>query len=103
LGVRLLDRSPQGIEPTIYGRALLKCGTAVFDALRQAVKEIEFLADPSAGELSIGCTEPLFAGFVSVVINNLSRQYPKATFRVMSADPVILRDRELPQRHIDLA
>jgi DNA-binding transcriptional LysR family regulator len=24
LGVRLLDRSPQGIEPTIYGRALLK-------------------------------------------------------------------------------
>jgi hypothetical protein len=23
LGVRLLDRSPQGIEPTIYGRALL--------------------------------------------------------------------------------
>ena len=103
LGVHLLDRSPQGIEPTIYGRALLKCGTAVFDDLQQGVKEIEFLADPSAGELSIGCTEPLSAGFVSVVINNLSRQYPKATFRVMSADPVILRDRELPQRHIDLA
>jgi hypothetical protein len=57
-GVRLLDRSPQGIEPTIYGRALLKCGTAVFDDLQQGVKEIEFLADPSAGELSIGCSEP---------------------------------------------
>jgi DNA-binding transcriptional LysR family regulator len=82
---------------------LLKCGTAVFDDLRQGVKEIEFLADPSAGELSIGCSEPLSAGFVSVVINKLSRQYPKATFHVISADPVILRNRELPQRHIDLA
>src|SRR3954463_6978049 len=26
LGVRLLDRGPQGIEPTRYGRALLKRG-----------------------------------------------------------------------------
>jgi DNA-binding transcriptional LysR family regulator len=34
LGVPLLDRSPQGIEPTNYGRALLKCRTAVFDDLR---------------------------------------------------------------------
>ena len=33
VGLRLLDRGPQGIEPTIYGRALLKCGTAVFDEL----------------------------------------------------------------------
>ena len=24
LGLQLLDRSPQGIEPTVYGRALLK-------------------------------------------------------------------------------
>ena len=27
LGVRLLDRSRQGVEPTSYGRALLDCGT----------------------------------------------------------------------------
>jgi DNA-binding transcriptional LysR family regulator len=37
VGIRLLDRGPQGIEPTIYGRALLKCGTAVFDELRHGV------------------------------------------------------------------
>ena len=30
LGVRLLDRTSQGAEPTTYGRALLSCGTAVF-------------------------------------------------------------------------
>ena len=54
LGVRLLDRHRQGIEPTEYGRALLDCGAAVFDDLRQGVKNIAFLADPTAGELRIG-------------------------------------------------
>src|ERR1043166_1945379 len=46
LGVRLLDRSSKGIEPTAYGRALAKRGLAVFDELMQGVKDIEFLADP---------------------------------------------------------
>ena len=51
LGVRLLDRSPQGVELTAFGRALLKRSVVVFDELRQGVREIRFLADPTAGEL----------------------------------------------------
>ena len=42
LGVRLFDRSPQGVEPTSYGRALLKGGVAVFDELRTSLDEIKF-------------------------------------------------------------
>jgi DNA-binding transcriptional LysR family regulator len=56
VGVRLLDRNAQGVKPTEYGRALLNGGVAVFDDLRQAVKNIEFLADPTAGEVRIGST-----------------------------------------------
>jgi DNA-binding transcriptional LysR family regulator len=103
LGVHLLDRSPLGIEPTIFGRALLKCGVAVFDDLRQGVKEIEFLTDPSAGELTIGCSEPLAGGFVAVVIEHLSTRHPKAAFNVFAADPTMLYDRALRQRSIELA
>src|SRR5258708_11452692 len=33
-GVRLLDRSAQGVEPTQYGRALLRRGVVVFDELK---------------------------------------------------------------------
>ena len=43
LGVRLLDRSRRGVELTTYGRAVIKRGVAVFDELRECVKEIEFL------------------------------------------------------------
>src|SRR5215831_972698 len=65
LGVRLVDRSRRGIEPTAYGRALIRRGTAVFDELRQGVKDIEFLADPTAGELRIGTTEAIAGAIVS--------------------------------------
>src|ERR1700675_4996959 len=61
VGVRLLDRNPRGVAPTEYGRALLDGGAAMFDDLRQAVKTIEFLADPTAGEVRIGATAPLDA------------------------------------------
>src|SRR5919109_3384428 len=54
VGLRLLDRTRHGIEPTVYGRALIKRGLAVFDELRQGVKELEFLADPTAGGLPSG-------------------------------------------------
>jgi hypothetical protein len=40
LGVPLLDRHPHGIEPTLYGRALIKRSIVVFDELRQSVHDI---------------------------------------------------------------
>src|SRR5688500_9629401 len=51
LGVPLFDRTAKGVVPTFYGRALIKRSLAVLDELRQSAKEIEFLADPAAGEL----------------------------------------------------
>ena len=74
LGVRLLDRSARGVEPTPYGRALIDSGLAAFDELRQGVKTIQFLADPSAGEVRVGCPVTMATGFVSVVIDRLSRK-----------------------------
>src|SRR5271170_3836498 len=61
LGVRLLDRGPQGIEPTVYGSVLVRRGLAVFDELHQAVGEIEFIANRTVGEVRIGCNESLSA------------------------------------------
>ena len=41
LGARLLDRTPRGVEPTVYARALLDHSVIAFDELRQAVRQIE--------------------------------------------------------------
>jgi DNA-binding transcriptional LysR family regulator len=53
IGVPLLERSPKGVEPTPYGRALLKRGTVAFDELKQGVRDIEYLSSPGTGELLI--------------------------------------------------
>src|SRR5262250_2870106 len=50
LGVRLLERGPKGVEPTMYGHALLGRSIAVFDELKQGVSDIDSLADPGTGE-----------------------------------------------------
>jgi DNA-binding transcriptional LysR family regulator len=102
LGVRLLDRSPKGIEPTMYGRAFLASSRAVFDELRQGVQNIEFLSNPASGELLIGSTQPMAAGLTSAVVNRLSQQYPRVVFHVIEADAVSLQ-RELAERNIELA
>ena len=101
LGVRLLDRHRQGIEPTEYGRALLDCGAAVFDDLRQGVKNIAFLADPTAGELRIGTTTFLAATFVSALVDRLSRRYPRIVFHLVTGYTETLH-RELAERKVDL-
>src|SRR5262245_25460237 len=102
LGVRLLDRTAQGVEPTLYGRALLKWAVAAFDDLRQGVKEIEFLADPTAGEVRIGSTEPMTAGLVPAVIDRLSRRFPQLEFNVTQAPTPALQYRDLRERSVDL-
>jgi DNA-binding transcriptional LysR family regulator len=100
LGVRLLDRRRQGVEATDYGRALLDCGVAIFDDLRQGLSKIKFLADPAAGEVRIGTTAFLAASFVSAIIDRFSKRYPRVVFRIV-ARPETLH-RELSERQVDL-
>jgi DNA-binding transcriptional LysR family regulator len=101
LGVPLFDRTAQGIEPTRYGRALLKRGTAVFDELTQGVQEIAYLCNPDAGELRIGSSASLSEGIVLAVINHLSRKHPRVIFHVVPGGALALLD-TLRERHIEL-
>src|SRR5882757_5058169 len=103
LEVRLLDRGPQGIEPTVYGSALVRRGLAVFDELRQAVGEIEFIANPTVGEVRIGCNESLSAALLPTVVERLSAQHPGVTVHVSQMSrPTTLEIQQLRQRNVDL-
>jgi DNA-binding transcriptional LysR family regulator len=102
LHVRLLDRSPRGVEPTLYGSTLVRRGQAVFDELRQGVGEIEFATDPSVGEVRIGCPETVAATLLPMVIERLSDRYPKLVLHVAQLNPITLEIRELRERNVDL-
>src|ERR1700731_4379044 len=100
--VRLLDRTPQGIAPTIYAETLLKRGHVIFDELQQAVKDIEFLANPTVGELRIAIPEFLTEWLLPTAIDKLSRRYPQIVVRVFQPNTMTLEHRELQDRSVDL-
>ncbi len=100
-GVRLLDRHRHGVKPTEFGQALLRRSLAAFDELREGVKDIEFLSDPTAGKVRLGSIIYIAGSFVSTVIDRLSLRYPRMEFDLLAADTETLH-RELNERNIDL-
>jgi len=101
LGVRLFERSSQGVEPTQYGRALVSRGVAAFDEIAQGIKDIASLADPTAGELWIGSTPGLSEGGILAAINQLQRKHPRIVFHVVPCGVPQVYE-HLRERRIDL-
>ncbi len=100
-GRPLLDRDRHGAEPTIYGAALLRHGLAVFDELKQSVEEIEYLADPTKGELRVAAHAVIAAGFLPAVVKSLHRRHPNLVIQIKLLDGDALLG-ELRERKVDL-
>jgi DNA-binding transcriptional LysR family regulator len=98
LGVKLFDRTSRGVEPTVYGRALLARGRAAFDELKQGIRDIQFLSEPTSGEIRLGCPEAI-AVILPSVVESFSRQYPSVVLDVLDEEfdrsAMKLRDRNL--------
>src|SRR5690349_10787215 len=78
----LLDRTPRGVELTVYGTALLQRAQTAFDELRSGIKDIESLTDPAIGEVRIACTESIAAGILPNAIDRFAAQYPRVQLHV---------------------
>jgi len=92
IGERLFDRDQRGVEPTRYGRALLKRSLVIFDELKQGIKDIEYLADPTVGELRIGCVDSIASTILPQVIEGFAERYPQV---VLHVDRLVTNDVEL--------
>ena len=101
--VRLLDRTPQGIKPTVYAEALLKREHAVFDELLQGIKDIEFLADPTKGEVNIACPDFISAGLLPAAIDRFLARSENYIVQVLQLNLASFEFRELRDRKVDLA
>jgi DNA-binding transcriptional LysR family regulator len=102
IGVRLLDRSAKGVEPNVYGQALLKRVLVIFDELRLGIKDIESLADPTVGEIRIASPLAIASTIVPPILEQFSREHPGV---VVHFDEVTASDRDfgdLRDRRYDL-
>ena len=103
LGVRLFDRDRRGVQLTLYGKALLDRSVALFNDLRSGVTELQFLSDPTAGELRIGSSDAVASGMLAAIISRLSRRHPQLSYEVtLGGGLTDLQHRELQARSLDL-
>jgi DNA-binding transcriptional LysR family regulator len=102
LGVRLFDRRPQGVTPTLYGQALLRRGSAAFDELKQAIRDIDGLADPSAGEILVGAPESIAASILPAIIDRVVQRHRRIVVHVTQVSTATLDFRELRERTLDI-
>jgi DNA-binding transcriptional LysR family regulator len=102
LGVKLFDRSISGVEPTHYGRALLKSGVAVFDEKRKGLQQIEFIKQPDAGDLRIGSSIVVDAGLLPEVIERFSQDFPRAAVHVLPENIATQQYENLRHRNVEL-
>jgi len=81
LGVELFDRTTRGVEPTRYAHALLARGRAAFDELRQGIRDIEFLAEFAARELTIGYTLAIADTLLPQIVERFSEKFPRVVMQ----------------------
>ena len=74
----------------------------MFDELRQGVKSIAFLTDPTAGEVRVAGNEPIIAGLVATVFGRLRQQHRGIAIDVASVVALPDQYRELRERNVDL-
>src|SRR5512138_2965549 len=101
--VRLVDRTPRGVELTHYGSALMRRAQAAFDELRSGIRDIEHLSDPEIGEVRIACSESVAAGILPSSIERFSARFPKVRILVQQTTPHNLGFASLHERTADVA
>lgn len=103
LGVPLFDRSRRGAEPTAYGLALAQRTTAAFDELRQAVRDIEHLADPEGGELHGAAMETLNAGLLGAAVERMTRRHARTRIHIQTGESSHVIDHYLRGHLVEFA
>ncbi len=76
LGVKLLERTPLGVEPTSYGKAVILRGKIVDSELRQARDDVAHLRAATRGDLRIGATPVAAFSLLPSVLARLQKTRP---------------------------
>jgi DNA-binding transcriptional LysR family regulator len=95
LGVRLLDRTPQGSRLTEAGRVFLPQAQALLRSARQATMTARAAAPP--GSITIGYVSDFI---ITPAVRDLRRRYPEAEVRTLHLDWDHVH-RALPEHRVD--
>ncbi len=93
LGVRLFDRTPMGVVPTVFGNALAMHAKAIEAQIRNAEAQIASLKGSAQGHVTIGIGPSLARNIMPAATTALARRQPDIALTVIEG----LVDDLLPQ------
>jgi DNA-binding transcriptional LysR family regulator len=85
LGVRLLDRGPNGVRATVYGEQLAAYAHLVLAQVAEAEQEIEALRGARKGRLRIGAVPASLRTIVPVAARNFLADRPDVQLSIVEA------------------
>ena len=102
LEVKLFDRSPNGVEPTVHGLSFAPHAIAIFGELRSAAQELAIVSSGSKGTLRIGTVPMPGVPFLPKAIKLLLDSQPDIFVSAIEGRELDLVER-LRRREIELA
>ena len=84
LGVRLFERDPRGMIPTLYASGLRNYAQAVCASLLEAEQQIEALRSGHEGAITIAAPPLIMTSFVPSAVARLSQHRPKLQISLVS-------------------
>lgn len=83
LQVRLFDRTPLGVVPTVYGDALAQHARVIRSEMRHAETEISNLRGAVKGHVTVGCGPSVAAGLMPLATERLRKAKPGIRFTIL--------------------
>ncbi len=102
VGAKLIERTPHGVEATLYGRALYAHARAIDRELVQAVQKIQELALGHKGAITVGTTAGLAASLVATSVCNFLRAHPGTGVQIFEDASIKSLVAQLNERNVDM-
>ena len=83
LGVRLVERSPRGVQPTPQGEELRMRGARILAELR-SLKDIGSGEEGPSGELHIACSDNVASHFLAPILGRFVAECPRVQVRLVA-------------------
>jgi DNA-binding transcriptional LysR family regulator len=84
LGATLLERTPRGVAPTVFGETLLSHARIILNETERATDEVKALKGLSQGQVAVGITENFASYIAPEAIAALLRERPGVNVSVVS-------------------
>ncbi|MDR5836324.1 LysR substrate-binding domain-containing protein [Caballeronia sp. LZ034LL] len=83
LGVKLFERTVNGLRPTAYGECVVRHARAVLSSLSQTAEEIKALQTGSAGKVHVGALPTLISTLMPRALARLKQEAPQTNVSIL--------------------